>query len=82
VPRDGETLGEIMLRGNTIMKGYCATSAPAPRRFAKGGTTRGPGGVHPDGYIEVKDRSKDVIISAARTSLRWRWRSASTAIRR
>jgi fatty-acyl-CoA synthase len=64
VPRDGETLGEVMLRGNTIMKGYLANDAATREAFREGWFHTGDLGVcHPDGYIEVKDRSKDIIIS-------------------
>jgi 3-(methylthio)propionyl---CoA ligase len=64
VPRDGETLGEIMLRGNTVMKGYLKNPAATAQAFAGGWFHTGDLAVrHPDGYIEVKDRSKDVIIS-------------------
>ncbi|MEO5765343.1 MAG: acyl-CoA synthetase [Casimicrobiaceae bacterium] len=64
VPRDGTTLGEVMLRGNTIMKGYLDNPAATDAAFAGGWYRSGDLGVwHPDGYIEVKDRSKDIIIS-------------------
>ena len=64
VPRDGETLGEIMLRGNTVMKGYLKNPAATAEAFRGGWFHTGDLAVcHPDGYIEVKDRSKDVIIS-------------------
>ncbi len=64
VPRDGETLGEIMLRGNTIMKGYLRNERASAEAFREGWYHTGDLAVwHPDGYIEVKDRSKDVIIS-------------------
>jgi fatty-acyl-CoA synthase len=64
VPADGSTMGEIMIRGNTIMKGYLKN--PAATRAALGGGwfhSGDLGVLHPDGYMEVKDRSKDVIIS-------------------
>jgi len=64
VPRDGVTLGEVMLRGNTIMKGYLRN--PAATEDALRGDWFHTGDLavwHPDGYIEIKDRSKDVIIS-------------------
>jgi fatty-acyl-CoA synthase len=64
VPRDGATLGEVMLRGNTIMKGYLANPKATDAAFRHGWYHTGDLAVwHPDGYIEVKDRSKDVIIS-------------------
>ncbi len=64
VPHDGETLGEIMLRGNTVMKGYLKNPAATAEAFRGGWFHTGDLAVcHPDGYIEVKDRSKDVIIS-------------------
>ncbi|MBI3708820.1 MAG: acyl-CoA synthetase [Proteobacteria bacterium] len=64
VPRDGKTMGEVMLRGNTIMKGYLK-NPKATAATLKGGWYRsGDLAVwHPDGYIEIKDRSKDIIIS-------------------
>jgi fatty-acyl-CoA synthase len=64
VPRDGETIGEIMLRGNTLMRGYLKNPAATAEAFAGGYYRSGDLAVwHPDGYIEVKDRSKDIIIS-------------------
>ena len=64
VPADAETLGEIMTRGNTVMKGYLKNEAATDRAFAGGWFHSGDLAVrHPDGYIEVKDRSKDIIIS-------------------
>ncbi len=64
VPRDGETMGEVMLRGNTIMKGYLKNETASRDAFRDGWYHTGDLGVwHPDGYIEVKDRSKDIIIS-------------------
>ena len=64
VPRDGETLGEVMLRGNTIMKGYLDNAPATEEAFRAGWYHTGDLAVwHPDGYIEVKDRSKDIIIS-------------------
>ncbi len=64
VPRDGETLGEVMLRGNTIMKGYLGNAPATLEAFREGWYHTGDLGVwHADGYIEVKDRSKDIIIS-------------------
>ena len=64
VPRDGTTLGEVMLRGNTIMKGYLRNPKATGEAFRGGWFRTGDLAVwHPDGYIEVKDRSKDIIIS-------------------
>ena len=64
VPRDGATLGEVMLRGNTIMKGYLKNRRATDEAFREGWYHTGDLAVwHPDGYIEVKDRSKDIIIS-------------------
>lgn len=64
VPRDGETVGEIMLRGNTLMRGYLKNEAATEEAFAGGYYRSGDlAAWHADGYIEVKDRSKDIIIS-------------------
>ena len=64
VPWDAHTLGEVMVRGNTVMKGYLKNSAATDACFSGGWFHSGDLAVrHPDGYIEVKDRSKDVIIS-------------------
>jgi fatty-acyl-CoA synthase len=64
VPRDGATLGEVMMRGNTIMKGYLKNPRATAEAFREGWYHTGDLAVwHPDGYIEVKDRSKDIIIS-------------------
>jgi fatty-acyl-CoA synthase len=64
VPADGATIGELMLRGNTLMKGYLKNPAATGETFAGGWFHTGDLAVmHPDGYIEVKDRSKDIIIS-------------------
>ncbi len=64
VPRDGATLGEVMLRGNTIMKGYLKNERATGEAFREGWYHTGDLAVwHPDGYMEVKDRSKDIIIS-------------------
>ncbi|HTR56871.1 MAG TPA: acyl-CoA synthetase [Casimicrobiaceae bacterium] len=63
-PRDGCTIGEIMLRGNTLMKGYLKNDAATATAFREGWFHTGDLAVwHPDNYIEVKDRSKDIIIS-------------------
>jgi fatty-acyl-CoA synthase len=64
VPWDAQTLGEVMVRGNTVMKGYLKNSAATDACFSGGWFHSGDIAVrHPDGYIEVKDRSKDIIIS-------------------
>lgn len=64
VPRDGETMGEVMFRGNVIMKGYLKNPAASGEAFAGGWYHSGDLGVwHPDGYIQLRDRSKDIIIS-------------------
>lgn len=64
VPRDGQTMGEVMFRGNVVMKGYFRNPKATQAAFAGGWFHSGDLGVrHPDGYIQLKDRSKDVIIS-------------------
>ncbi len=64
VDRDGQTIGEIMFRGNVVMKGYLKNPAATAEAFAGGYFHSGDLAVcHPDGYVEIKDRSKDVIIS-------------------
>jgi fatty-acyl-CoA synthase len=64
VPADGFTIGELMLRSNTIMKGYLKNPAASGDAFAGGWFHTGDLAVmHPDGYVEIKDRSKDIIIS-------------------
>jgi fatty-acyl-CoA synthase len=64
VPRDGSTAGEVILRGNNVMLGYyrdaAATAAAAPDGWLRTGDL---GVLHPDGYLEIRDRAKDVIIS-------------------
>jgi len=61
---DGVTIGELMLRGNTVMKGYLKNSKATEASFAGGWFHSGDLGVrHPDSYLEIKDRSKDIIIS-------------------
>ncbi len=63
-PADGETLGEVMMRGNVLMKGYFKNQPATAAAFRDGWFHTGDLGVmHPDGYIELKDRSKDIIIS-------------------
>jgi fatty-acyl-CoA synthase len=64
VPADGATMGEIFMRGNIVMKGYLKNPAATEEAFTGGWFHSGDLGVaHPDGYIELKDRSKDIIIS-------------------
>jgi len=64
VPADGETIGEVMMRGNVVMKGYLKNPEATKEAFAGGWFHSGDLGVmHPDGYIQLKDRSKDIIIS-------------------
>ncbi len=64
MPADGATMGELMLRGNTVMKGYLKNPTATEEAFAGGWFHTGDLAVmHPDGYVEVKDRAKDVIIS-------------------
>jgi fatty-acyl-CoA synthase len=64
VPRDGETMGEIMFRGNITMKGYLKNAQATQDAFAGGWFHTGDLAVQsPDGYIKIKDRSKDIIIS-------------------
>lgn len=64
VPADGQTYGEIIMRGNNVMLGYYKDAAATEQAFAGGWFHSGDLGVmHPDGYIEIKDRAKDVIIS-------------------
>jgi fatty-acyl-CoA synthase len=64
VPADGETMGEVMFRGNVVMKGYLKNPSASQKAFAGGWFHSGDLGVkHPDGYIQLKDRSKDIIIS-------------------
>src|SRR5262249_54816275 len=64
VPADGETLGEVMFRGNLTMKGYLKNENATREAFAGGWFHTGDLGVmQPDGYVKIKDRSKDIIIS-------------------
>ena len=63
-PADGQTMGELMLRGNTVMKGYLKNPSASDEAFAGGWFHTGDLAVmHPDGYVEIKDRAKDIIIS-------------------
>jgi fatty-acyl-CoA synthase len=64
VPRDGATMGEVFMRGNVVMKGYLKNPKATGEAFAGGWFHTGDLGVwHEDGYVELKDRSKDIIIS-------------------
>jgi fatty-acyl-CoA synthase len=64
VPADSETIGEVMFRGNIVMKGYLKNPAASEEAFRGGWFHSGDLGVmHPDGYLQLKDRSKDIIIS-------------------
>jgi fatty-acyl-CoA synthase len=63
-PADAQTMGEIFMRGNNLMKGYLKNETATEKAFLGGWFHTGDLGVmHPDGYIELKDRSKDIIIS-------------------
>eukprot|EP01018_Ginkgo_biloba_P004095 Gb_39997 [translate_table: standard] len=64
VAKDGHTMGEVMVKGSSLMKGYLHDQQSTDQAFAGGWFHTGDVGViHPDGYVEIKDRSKDVIIS-------------------
>ncbi len=64
VPKDGETMGELMFRGSAVMKGYLKNPEATEAAFAGGYFRTGDlGVVHPDNYVEIRDRSKDIIIS-------------------
>jgi fatty-acyl-CoA synthase len=64
VPADGETQGEIAMRGNAVMKGYFKNANATQEAFAGGWFRSGDLGVkHPDGYVQIRDRAKDIIIS-------------------
>ena len=64
VPRDGQTMGEVMFRGNIVMKGYLKNEQATSEAFRDGWFHTGDLGVlHPDGYVKLKDRAKDIIIS-------------------
>jgi fatty-acyl-CoA synthase len=87
VPRDGEHLGEVMMRGNVVMKGYLKNKSSTEKAFEGGWFHTGDLGVmHADGYIQLKDRSKDIIISGGENissieveNARQKHRSAPTA---
>jgi fatty-acyl-CoA synthase len=64
MPADGQSMGELMLRGNTVMAGYVKNPTATAEAFAGGWFHTGDLAVmHPDGYVEIKDRAKDIIIS-------------------
>ena len=64
VPQDGSTMGEVFMRGNNVMKGYLKNSSATDEAFAGEWFHSGDLATwHPDGYIQIKDRSKDIIIS-------------------
>jgi fatty-acyl-CoA synthase len=64
VPKDGETIGEVMFRGNVVMKGYLKNPEATDAALAGGWFHSGDLAVtHPDGYLQIKDRAKDIIIS-------------------
>jgi fatty-acyl-CoA synthase len=64
VPADGQTMGEIVMRGNTVMAGYYLDAEATAEAFRGGWFHSGDLGVmHPDGYIELRDRAKDIVIS-------------------
>ena len=64
VPRDGATMGEIVMRGNNVMKGYYEDAEATEKAFRGGWFHSGDLGVqHPDGYVQLRDRAKDIIIS-------------------
>src|SRR5690606_30607707 len=64
VPADGETMGEVLMRGNITMKGYLKDPEATEKAFAGGWFHTGDLGVlHPDGYMQLRDRAKDIIIS-------------------
>ena len=78
VPADGEVMGEIMFRGNPVMKGYLKNEKATEEAFAGGWFHTGDLAVmHPDGYVKIKDRSKDVIISGGENIRRSKSRRCS-----
>jgi fatty-acyl-CoA synthase len=82
VPADGTTMGELMLRSNTIMRGYLKNPSATASAFAGGWFRTGDLGVmHPDNYIEIRDRAKDIIISGGE-NISSKSRKCSTAIPR
>ncbi len=95
VPADGVTMGEIVMRGNNVMKGYYQDPEGTEKAFAGGWFHSGDLGVmHPDGYVELRDRAKDVVISGGEnistveveqaimsTPRCWRWPSSGSPTR-
>jgi fatty-acyl-CoA synthase len=81
VPADGETMGEIFFRGNVVMKGYLKNPAATEEAFAGGWFHTGDLAVmYPDGYVKIKDRSKDIIISGGENiSVPSRWKTPCAA---
>jgi fatty-acyl-CoA synthase len=64
IPADGSTMGEVLMRGNNVMLGYYENAAATAESFEGGWFHSGDlAAVHPDGYIEVRDRKKDIVIS-------------------
>jgi fatty-acyl-CoA synthase len=64
VPADGTTMGEVVMRGNNVMLGYYDDPAATEKAFAGGWFHSGDLGVmHPDGYVELRDRAKDIVVS-------------------
>jgi len=86
IANDGSTIGELMIRGNTVMKGYLKNPQATKEAFAGGWFHTGDLGVqHADGYIEIKDRAKDIIVTGGpvvRMYQRWKLKRHCTAIRR
>ena len=81
VPRDGNTMGEVMMRGNMVMKGYLKNSDTTGKSLEGGWFHTGDLGVlHDDGYMELRDRSKDIIISGERIFRQSRLKGFSTSI--
>ena len=72
-PPTGQTIGEVAIRGNNLMAGYYRDEEATERAIPDGWFRTGDLGVmHPDGYVELRDRAKDIIISGERTSPRSR----------
>ena len=75
VPRDGATVGEIMVRSNTVRKGYLKNEAATAKTLVGNWCLSGDLAVwHPEGAIEIEDRSKDIIISGGEISRALRWK--------
>jgi fatty-acyl-CoA synthase len=83
VPADGQTMGEIMFRGNIVMKGYLKNPAATDKAFEGGWFHTGDLAVmEPDRYVKIKDRSKDIIISGGENISASRSKTRCTATRR